>query len=196
MLDILRQNLENMNEIYKHTDNMYKAGTVEVTDVDQIRINVGQLKNSLLSMERTVAVNYNLLRLQLGLEAGTPIKLTDALNVFFWKNDKSTRLYVEKFDINNNLSYQLITTQTELNKKMLGLEKWSYAPTISCKLQLQLQDFETGIRYEPKTHGGGHDEHSDFLRFAARFQGCTGQNSLGSILYAEEFVGRSVELAG
>ena len=60
MLDILRQNLENMNEIYKHTDNMYKAGTVEVTDVDQIRINVGQLKNSLLSMERTVAVNYNL----------------------------------------------------------------------------------------------------------------------------------------
>ena len=75
MLDILRQNLENMNEIYKHTDNMYKAGTVEVTDVDQIRINVGQLKNSLLSMERTVAVNYNLLRLQLGLEAGTPIKL-------------------------------------------------------------------------------------------------------------------------
>ena len=130
MLDILRQNLENMNEIYKHTDNMYKAGTVEVTDVDQIRINVGQLKNSLLSMERTVAVNYNLLRLQLGLEAGTPIKLTDALNVFL-ENDKSARLYVEKFDINNNLSYQLITTQTELNKKMLGLEKWSYAPTIS-----------------------------------------------------------------
>lgn len=116
MLDILRQNLENMNEIYKHTDNMYKAGTVEETDVDQIRINVGQLKNSLLSMERTVAVNYNLLRLQLGLEAGTPIKLTDALNVFL-ENDKSTRLYVEKFDINNNLSYQLITTQTELNKR-------------------------------------------------------------------------------
>ena len=121
MLDILRQNLENMNEIYKHTDNMYKAGTVEVTDVDQIRINVGQLKNSLLSMERTVAVNYNLLRLQLGLEAGTPIKLTDALNVFL-ENDKSARLYVEKFDINNNLSYQLITTQTELNKKIFVVE--------------------------------------------------------------------------
>ena len=73
-------------------------------------------------MERTVAVNYNLLRLQLGLEAGTPIKLTDALNVFL-ENDKSTRLYVEKFDINNNLSYQLITTQTELNKKDAGIGK-------------------------------------------------------------------------
>ena len=43
MLDILRQNLENMNKIYKHTDNLYKAGTVDETDVDHIRINVGQL---------------------------------------------------------------------------------------------------------------------------------------------------------
>ena len=153
MLDILRQNLENMNEIYKHTDNMYKAGTVEVTDVDQIRINVGQLKNSLLSMERTVAVNYNLLRLQLGLEAGTPIKLTDALNVFL-ENDKSTRLYVEKFDINNNLSYQLITTQTELNKKMLGLEKWSYASPISGNYNFNHKILKPALDMSPKHTAG------------------------------------------
>ena len=146
MLDILRQNLENMNEIYKHTDNMYKAGTVEVTDVDQIRINVGQLKNSLLSMERTVAVNYNLLRLQLGLEAGTPIKLTDALNVFL-ENDKSARLYVEKFDINNNLSY-------ELNKKMLGLEKWSYAPTISGNYNFNYKILKPALDMSPKHTAG------------------------------------------
>lgn len=153
MLDILRQNLENMNEIYKHTDNMYKAGTVEVTDVDQIHINVGQLKNSLLSMERTVAVNYNLLRLQLGLEAGTPIKLTDALDVFL-ENDKSTRLYVEKFDINNNLSYQLVTTQTELNKKMLGLEKWSYAPTISGNYNFNYKILKPALDMSPKHTAG------------------------------------------
>ena len=153
MLDILRQNLENMNKIYKHTDNMYKAGTVEETDVDQIRINVGQLKNSLLSMERTVAVNYNLLRLQLGLEAGTPIKLTDALDMFL-ENDKSSRLYVEKFDINNNVSYQLITTQTELNKKMLGLEKWSYAPTISGNYNFNYKILKPELDMSPKHTAG------------------------------------------
>ena len=146
MLDILRQNLENMNDIYKHTENMYKAGTVEVTDVDQIRINVGQLKNSMLSMERTVAVNYNLLRLQLGLEAGTPIKLTDNLDIFL-ENDKSSRLYVQKFDINNNISYQLINTQTELNKKSLGLEKWSYAPTISGNYKILKPAFDMSPKH-------------------------------------------------
>ena len=150
MLEILRQNLENMNKIYEHTNNMYKAGTVEITDVDQIRINVGQLKNSMLSMERTVAVNYNLLRLQLGLEAGTPITLSD----FFLKNDKSVRLSLEKFDINNNAEFQLVTTQTELNKKMLGLEKWSYAPTISGSYSFNYKILKPELDMSPKHTAG------------------------------------------
>lgn len=153
MLEILRQNLENMNKIYEHTNNMYKAGTVEITDVDQIRINVGQLKNSMLSMERTVAVNYNLLRLQLGLEAGTPIKLSDDLD-FFLKNDKSVRLSLEKFDINNNAEFQLVTTQTELNKKMLGLEKWSYAPTISGSYSFNYKILKPELDMSPKHTAG------------------------------------------
>lgn len=73
LMEIVKVNLENMNKIQNHTENMYKAGTAEITDVDQIRITVGQLKNSLLAMQRTVDVNYNLLRLQLGLQAGTPL---------------------------------------------------------------------------------------------------------------------------
>ena len=153
MLEILRQNLENMNKIYEHTNNMYKAGTVEITDVDQIRINVGQLKNSMLSMERTVAVNYNLLRLQLGLEAGTPITLSDGLD-FFLKNDKSVRLSLEKFDINNNAEFQLVTTQTELNKKMLGLEKWSYAPTISGSYSFNYKILKPELDMSPKHTAG------------------------------------------
>lgn len=153
MQEILRQNLENMNEIYKHTDNMYKAGTVEITDVDQIRVNVGQLKNSLLSMERTVEVNYNLLRLQLGLEAGTPVKLSDGLEVFL-ENDKSNRLYLEKFDINNNVSYQLVNTQTELNKKLLGIEKWSYAPTIAGSYNFNYKILKPALDMSPKHTAG------------------------------------------
>ena len=130
MLQILRVNLKNMNEIYQHTYNMLKAGTVEKTDVDQIGINVGQLKNSLLSMERTIEVNYNLLRLQLGLVAGTKVTLTDDLASFL-NEEKPKQLSETKFNIENNAEFQIMQTQTELNKKMLGLEKWSYAPTIA-----------------------------------------------------------------
>lgn len=128
--DIIKQNLENMDQIYQHTKNMYDAGTVEITDVDQIRINVGQLKNNLLVLERNVEVNYNLLRLQLGLQAENPIRLTDPLESFLGHEDY-VKLAVKQFEINNNPEYQLMQTQEELSKKMVGLQKWTFAPTIS-----------------------------------------------------------------
>lgn len=130
MVDIIRENLENLNTIYKHTDNMFKVGAVEETDVDQLRITVNQLKNTLLSTERTLELCYNLFRIQLGLEAGTPISLSDNLELFL--NEAAlNHLSHQTFDVSENPEFQLMETQTELNKKLLGLEKWTYAPTIT-----------------------------------------------------------------
>lgn len=128
--DIIKQNLENMDQIYQHTKNMYDAGTLEITDVDQIRINVGQLKNNLLALDRNVEVNYNLLRLQLGLQAENPVRLTDPLESFLGQEDY-VKLAVKQFEINNNPEFQLMQTQEELSKKMVGLQKWTFAPTIT-----------------------------------------------------------------
>lgn len=130
LMEIVKENLENMSKIQAHTENMYNAGTAEITDVDQIRITVGQLKNSLLVMQRTVDVNYNLLRLQLGLQAGTPITLTDALEKFL-EEGNFLQLALQSFDLNKNMQYQVMQTQEELQKKMVGLKKWAYAPTLS-----------------------------------------------------------------
>lgn len=48
LMEIVKENLENMSKIQAHTENMYNAGTAEITDVDQIRITVGQLKTAFL----------------------------------------------------------------------------------------------------------------------------------------------------
>lgn len=149
MKEILALNLENMNKIYEHTNNMYKAGTVEITDVDQIRVNVGQLKNSLLAMERTVEVNYNLLRLQLGLTNDTKVALADNLETFL-SDDKSTALVNQQFNINNNPEFQLMETQTELDRKLLGLEKWSYAPTIAGSYSFNHKLLKPDLDMSPK----------------------------------------------
>lgn len=151
LMNIVKKNLENMSEVQTHTENMYKAGTAEITDVDQIRITVGQLKNSLLSMQRTVDVNYNLLRLQLGLQAGTPIELTDRLENFLTE-DGFQKLSAQAFDINENSQYQLMQTQEELQKKMVGLKKWAYAPTISASYSYSYQ-IKSGLFSAPHTAG-------------------------------------------
>ena len=150
LMEIVKVNLENMNKIQNHTENMYKAGTAEITDVDQIRITVGQLKNSLLAMQRTVDVNYNLLRLQLGLQAGTPITLTDPLENFL-EEGSFLKLAIQQFDVNKNSQYQLMQTQEELQKKMVGLKKWAYAPTISGSYSYQYQLKKGGFMNIPNS---------------------------------------------
>lgn len=150
LVQILQENLDNMSRILEHTQNMYKAGTVEISDVDQIRITVGQLNNSLLSMERTLDVNYNLLRIQMGLKAGTPITLTDHLEDFLGE-EGFANLALKDFDINNNLQYQLTLTQEELQKKAVSAKKWAYAPTLSAGYNYQYQIVSGGFMNMPHT---------------------------------------------
>ena len=150
LVQILQENLDNMSQILEHTQNMYNAGSVEISDVDQIRITVGQLNNSLLSMERTLDVNYNLLRIQLGLKAGTPITLTDRLDDFLGE-EGFANLALKDFDINNNLQYQLTLTQEDLQKKAVSAKKWAYAPTLSAGYNYQYQIVSGGFMTIPHT---------------------------------------------
>ena len=149
LMEIVKQNLENMSQIQRHTENMLAAGTAEPTDVDQIRITVGQLKNSLLAMQRTVDVNYNLLRLQLGLQAGTPITLADQLDNFL-EVGNFLKLAGQEFDINQNAQYKLMETQEELQKKMVGLKKWAYSPTISANYGYTYKILKPSLDFSPK----------------------------------------------
>lgn len=151
--DILKDNVKNMEDVHTHTQNMYNVGTVEVTDVDQIRINVGKLKNSLLTIERNIEVSYNLLRLQLGMEAGTALTLTEPLDTFLGQ-DNYMALSVKQFEIDNNAEFQLMNSQAELSKKMLGLERWAYAPTISGTYGYNHKIMKSDFDMSPKHSAG------------------------------------------
>ena len=61
------------------TKSMYSVGMAESTDVDQMVSNVTTVQNSRSSLERTIELNYNLLRFQLGVESSTRITLTENL---------------------------------------------------------------------------------------------------------------------
>jgi outer membrane protein len=129
-LAILDQNLVNLEETLAQTETMFRTGMAEQTDVDQIRITVNQLINAKNSLSRNVELNYNLLRFQLGLETNMEIELSDDLGFLFTSTQPEAALSVP-FSIENNVTYQLMKTQEEINEKLLDLEQWNYAPTIA-----------------------------------------------------------------
>lgn len=129
-LAIVRQNLENLEGTLAQTEVMFKTGMAEQTDVDQIRITVNQLANANTSLARNLELNYNLLRFQLGLETNVDLELTDDLKSLFEAMQAESALNIP-FVIDDNVSYQIMQTQEEMNKKMVGLEQWNFAPSIT-----------------------------------------------------------------
>ncbi len=152
-LAILKQNLENLNETLDLTRAMFNAGMSEKTDVDQIRITVNQLENSKNALERNLELNYNLLRFQLGLEAFEELRLTDQLESLFTGLQPETALALP-FTIENNVNFQIMKSQEEINKKLLEIEQWNYAPTLAGFYTYNSKILTTGFDMTPNHLAG------------------------------------------
>lgn len=129
-LEILNKNIENLNETLRSTRAMYAAGMAEATDVDQMVSNVNMVENSRSSLERTIELNYNLLRFQLGVEAGTKITLTETLESLTDEINVEA-LLSQEFDIKRNADYKLIEGQAFMQSLALKAQKASVLPTLA-----------------------------------------------------------------
>jgi len=151
-LKILEQNLANLRQTLKHTSNMYEAGVVEKSDVDQIRMNASLLRNTLESTKRNVQLSYNMLKIQLGLDQQKMVRLKDDLAAVLTRTEMD--MPGAALDPQNNLSYQLMDYQEQMKEEMVDLEKWSYAPTLSGFYSYTEKIMTTGFDLSPKNAAG------------------------------------------
>ena len=129
-VDIIQQNLENIKDIYNKTNTMYKVGMAEITDVDQMSVQVTTLENAAKSLQRQVEMAYNLLRIQLGVTAETKLTLTESLEDIMARMDHLKTL-TTPLELNENLDYKLMNSQQLISKKLVDMEVMSWVPTIN-----------------------------------------------------------------
>lgn len=152
-LQIVEQNLENLNDILEQTIKMYETGMAEAVDADQFQVNVNQLRNSKRAMERNLEMNYNMLRLTLGIPADTEITLTDNLDDLFGESE-TMAILMKDFNKASNISYQIMNTQADISEKMWGMEKWNYGPTLSAFYNYNFKLKTTGFDMTPEHLAG------------------------------------------
>jgi outer membrane protein len=129
LLDVIKENEADLQDIAKHTQNLYEAGMAQSTDVDQIKVNLSQLSNSKKAMERNLELNFNMLRLVLGLDSNAPVEINENLDTILASMGPAA-LDMEPFNPKNNLNYQLVMTQEKIGERNVDLQKWSYAPNL------------------------------------------------------------------
>jgi outer membrane protein TolC len=129
-LEIIESNISNLRETLKSTRSMFAAGMAEQTDVDQMISNVTMAENSKISLERTIEVNYNMLRFQLGLAPDAKIKLSETLETLTAMVDVDA-LVSQEFEISKNINYRLIDGQEKMSALMLKNQKAVLLPTLA-----------------------------------------------------------------
>ncbi len=129
-LELLNGNIENLNETLKSTRAMYQVGMAEATDVDQMVSNVTMVENNRSSLERTIELNYNILRFQLGVPASTVIALTETLESLTDQINVEA-LLSQEFDHTRNVDYKLVEGQEMISSLALKSQKASVLPTLA-----------------------------------------------------------------
>lgn len=153
MLRILEENENNLQEVLKLTNDMYKVGMSEQTDVDQIRITVSQLENSRNAMERNLQLNMNMFRFVMGIDGDQEIVFKDDLVSLTEEVDVQSDLQAN-FNLEQNPTYQAMSMQEDLMEKSLNLKRWSYAPTVAGYYSYRYKILTTSFDLSPK-HAAG-----------------------------------------
>lgn len=122
---------KNLEEVLKHTSNMYAMGVAEQTDVDQIRISLSQIDNSKNNLDRNLKVSYTMFRILTGINHNAEIVLNDNIKSIIDNIDAGIVLNDSAFGVDQNITYQMMRTQEELGQKSVEMKKWSYAPTLA-----------------------------------------------------------------
>ncbi len=132
--DILSDNLLSMEHLLKETEAYQQEGFGSKTDVDQLRVNVINVRNAKTESERNLELTYKMLKYQMGIPYDSQISLSQSIDDFLEQVDVES-LVSMNFDISSNLNYQLMETQKKLSKLDWQLSKTEYLPNIAAFYQ-------------------------------------------------------------
>ena len=127
---LLEQNLKNVEILAKSTEDLVRIGVAEQTDADRVKIQVLTMVNGITMVERHIALAYNLLRFQLGVDAHAKIELTQTLEDLMTAKDIYNTLY-RNFNLNTNYNMQLMDGQIDIADLQISLSKSASLPTVA-----------------------------------------------------------------
>jgi outer membrane protein len=142
--------LENMivvlEKLAGETNAIFENGLTESQDVDQIKLTVMNVKNSLTRAKLMRDAAYMTLKLQMGMPVDQQITLSD--------NPQSivSTLPLEQlagytFDPAANVDYQMMQTQVMLNELNMRNEKMKYYPSMAAFFTQQYQAFRNDFDF-------------------------------------------------
>ncbi len=132
-LRIIDSTLYTTEKLYNETKQIFDAGLVEDTDVDQLELLVENLKASQTNFTNQLGITEAFLKFYLGMESVDTIILTDDIKKLI-EQKKNTVLLQKQFNYRNSPDYASLFKQKEISALQVDLAKSAYWPSINANL--------------------------------------------------------------
>jgi outer membrane protein TolC len=144
---LLNQNIENVRRTLTETIKLYKEGFVEEMDVEQLDLLTNSLQNRSKMAARQHAATLNLLKYHIGMDIKTPIELSDNLETI-WALESDSTLLGRKFNLDDNLAYDLAQQDVVLHGYLVKLEEANYYPQLRAFFNYKQQAFRDKFDFQ------------------------------------------------
>ncbi len=135
-LAIIRENLINMEKTLSETEKLFEAGFTDAINVDQLKLTVSNMKNTINNLERQEKITLDMLKFQMGMDVENELLLSDNLQSLF-ENVSLEILSVQNFDPANHIDFRIMESQERMQLMAYRREISFYLPSINASYTRQ-----------------------------------------------------------
>jgi outer membrane protein TolC len=150
---ILKQNkkifdstLVTMEDMLYETDEYYKVGLLEDTDVDQLNLLIADIQTTITNLDNQLEIAYNTLKYMMGLPADAALEVTDDVENLLKEVDREF-LLDSPFDYNQHIDFRLLMAQERLALMQLKLYRAEYYPELNGFYSYQQDAFREDVKF-------------------------------------------------
>lgn len=129
-LAILDTSFQNIEKIADETSKIQKAGFLDETDAEQIKLQIMFVQNQRNNIYRQFILAKNALKFQLGLNMTDSLVLTESLENTMINSISENSVLTKDLDIKNHIDYKILDTYEKSAKLQLRNEKFKYLPSL------------------------------------------------------------------
>ena len=129
-IKVLQESLVSMDQTYNEMVKMNQQGFNEDTDVDQLKLNLSNLKRLITAIEAQKETAEKLLKYQLGMDFNQSVILKDSIQGFISEGNMQY-LISPVFNLERSVDYQIVKDQVDLSVLNLKRQQSAWLPAIS-----------------------------------------------------------------
>jgi len=127
---LLDSSKNNIDKMYKMTQEAVNVGHAEQTDADKVLVQSMKIESNLNQVKRYLEYLYNSLKIALGYDLNTEIILSETIEDVVNFETALGLLYTD-LNLNENFNYQLLQKTKDMSKKQITLAAMGYSPSLT-----------------------------------------------------------------